>query len=62
MQYCIVPSPAQLSTFSLVSIMSFCYFHAHAVLIDSISIMLQSVVTGIVSMQPLQEHEVSTVC
>ena len=41
--------------------MRFYPVHAHAVLIDSIPTMLQSIVTGTVSVQPWQDHEVSAV-
>ncbi len=57
----VMHSRALLSPFDVVWIMRFYPVHAHAVLIDSISTILQSIVTGTVSMQPLQDHEVSTV-
>ncbi len=54
-------SGALLSPFYVVWIMRFYPVHAHAVLIDSIPTMLQSIVTGTVSVQPWQDHEVSAV-
>jgi len=54
-------SPAELSPSVLVWIMRFQPVHAHAVRIDSISPILRLLVTGTVSVQPLQDHEVSAV-
>lgn len=54
-------SPAELSPFVHVWSMCLYYVCAHAVLLDRIATILQSTVTGTVSMQPLQDTEMCIV-